>query len=180
MTSYSGAGSGECTCFVSAVHASKQLHEVFAKIETQPLDQVLTATRQAVSIVHQYSTCSLCADSSRFPFYALLLQQMTECCLALLQRDSSTQGETNMIKLEVGTFCVNAPIETAVHAVILSEVQQTIDAISELGNILQPDGVKSARETWDEATCAHQSSLVQALMNATLKIRDKSYDTSGG
>jgi hypothetical protein len=85
-----------------------------------------------------------------------------------------------MIKLEVGTFCVNAPIETAVHAVILSEVQQTIDAISELGNILQPDGVKSARETWDEATCAHQSSLVQALMNATLKIRDKSYDTSGG
>jgi hypothetical protein len=180
MTNYSGAGSGECTCFVSALRASEQLHQVFAKIETQPVDQVLIATRQAVSVVHQYSTCSLCTDSSRFPFYALLLRQVTECYPALLQRGSSAQGETNTIKLQVGTFSVSAPIETAVQAVVFSEVQRTTDAISELGDVLQPDGVKSARETWDEATCAYQSSLIKALKNATLKIRNKSHDTDGG
>ncbi|RFU24580.1 hypothetical protein B7463_g11755, partial [Scytalidium lignicola] len=152
MTSYSGDGSGECTCFVSALRASEQLHQVFAGIETQPLDQVVITTRQAVNVVHQYSTCSLCADSSRFPFYALLLRQVTECYPALLQRGSSTRGETNTIKLQVGTFSINAPTETAMQAVVFSEVQRTIDVISELGDVLQPDGVKNARETWDEAT----------------------------
>ncbi len=159
MTNYSGAGSGECTCFVSALRASEQLHQVFANIETEPLNQVLITTRQAVSVVHQYSKCSLCADSSRFPFYTLLLRQTTECYPALLQRGSSTRGETNTIKLQVGTFSVNAPIEAVMQAVVFSEVQRTTDAIYELGDVLQPGGVKRARETWDEATCAYQTKL---------------------
>jgi hypothetical protein len=179
MTNYSGTDLGECTCFISALRASEQLHQTFAKIETQPLDQVFITTRQAVSIVQQYSTCPLCTDSSRFPFYALLLQQVTECYPALLQRGNSTQEETNTIRLQVGTFSVDAPIETAVQAAVFSEVQRTTDAISKLGDVLQRDGVKSARETWDEATCAYQSSLVKALKNATLKIRDNGHDTGG-
>lgn len=78
----------------------------------------------------------------------------------------------NTIKLQVGAFSVDAPIETAVQAVVLGEVQRTTNSIFEFGDVLKPDGVKGARSMWDQATCEYQSSLVEALKNDILKMKE--------
>jgi len=161
--------SGECICFISALRASEHLHQVLARIKTQPLDQILGPTRQAATVVQQYSTCSFCTDSSRFSLYAILLQQANECYLALLQRES--QDKT--IKIQIGAFEIDAPLDAAFQAVIHSEIKHSTNAVSELEAILQPGGIKGAKELWDKATWTYQHSLVVALKNDLSKTRDE-------
>jgi len=180
MTNDSRTGSGKCTCFVSALHASDELHQVSIKIETLPIDRVLTSIHQAVSVVHQYSICSFCADSFRFPLYAILLRQVTECYQALFQAGSFDQEETKTVKLKIGTFSVDAPIQTAVRAVVFMDVQRTIGAVCELGEVVRPGGVKSAKETWHGATYEYNFSLVEGLKNDLLEIRDEGNNKDRG
>ncbi|CZS93443.1 hypothetical protein WAI453_001011 [Rhynchosporium graminicola] len=170
MTNTIEAGSGECTCFVSALRASEQLHQVSSRIQDQSLDRILIATRQAVSVVHQYSLCLLCSVSSRFLFYTLLLRQATECYSALLQLAVSIQRPITTIKLQVGAFSVDASMETSIEAVVFGEVRRTTEVISNLGDVLHPELLKDAKETWDKDACAYQLSIIQALKNDTLEL----------
>lgn len=171
--------SGECICFISALRASEHLHQVLARIKTHPLDQILGPTRQAATVVQQYSTCSFCTDSSRFSLYAILLRQANECYSALLQRESkadsntSSQSQDKTIKIQIGAFEIDAPLDAAFQAVILSEIKHSTNAVSELEAILQPGGIKGAKEMWDKTTWTYQHSLVVALKNDLSKTRDE-------
>jgi hypothetical protein len=178
MTNLNEATSSECTCFISALRASEQLHQLLARIETHQPDQVLASTRQAINVVRQYSNCTICTDSSRFPFYSILLRQATECFPVLLQWGDSVQRESNKVKLQVGTFSVDAPIDTTIRTVVFSELQRTAGAISELGNVLETGGVKSAKETWGDTTCAYQSSLVETLKGDISRMRNDSREAN--
>jgi hypothetical protein len=177
-TCYNEASSSEYNCFVSALRASEQLHQVLASIRTLSLDQVLNTTRQALHVVHGYSNCPLCTDFSRFPFYTILLRQSTECYLAFSQASDNQTG-TNTIELQFGDFSVDGPVGRAVEAVISSEVRRITTSISGLGDILKPGGVRGSRETWDEATCVYQTSLIDTLKYDVANIRGKSFDTNG-
>ena len=83
------------------------------------------------------------------------------------------------IKLQVGSFRVDAPIDTTVRTIVCSELQRTADAASKLDSALEMDGVKNARETWGNATCAYQSSLMEALKSDIAKMRNESHETTG-
>ena len=144
--------SGECICFISALRASEHLQQVLARIKTPPFHQILGPIRQAAIIVQQYSTCSFCTDASRFSLYAILLRQANECYSALLQRESkvdfntSSKLEDKTIKILIDTFEIDAPLDVAFQAVVLSEIKHSTNAVSELEDILQLGGIKSAKE----------------------------------